>query len=134
MDKNFKPVYVQGTETGKGVIEALEAFGGINKNSHHGINDGDIYYIDPEDYTINTVSKYSLLGKYIIATSKKIIPLRWRAKKGSKYYVVTANLQIMETNDVRGDADNDFYRIGNYFKTKEEAKEVLEKIKLYFKH
>lgn len=30
MDKNFKPVYVRGTETGKGVIEALEALGGKN--------------------------------------------------------------------------------------------------------
>lgn len=36
MDKNYKPVYVHGTKSGKGVIEALIAHGGINNCDYKG--------------------------------------------------------------------------------------------------
>ena len=45
MDKNYKPVYVRGAKTGIGVIEALEALGGINNNRLQGTYDDNIYYI-----------------------------------------------------------------------------------------
>jgi hypothetical protein len=134
MSKKYKPVYVQGTLKGEGVIEALKAYNGINRNGFNGVNDGDIYYIDPENHTINCVSKHSSISRYIIATGEEIAPLRWRAKEDGTYFMISASLFVLETTDTRDSIDNDLYKSGNYFKTKEEAKKVLEKIKPYFKH
>ena len=133
MDKNFKPVYVQGTETGKGVIEALEAHGGKNNCGYNGKDDTAIYYILPSGY-IAAFSTNSTYGNYIMATAEELKPLKWRAKKGNTYYMISAELYIMKTHDVRSPSDDNFYRSGNYFKTKKEAKKVLEKIKPYFKY
>ena len=134
MSKKYKPVYVQGTLKGEGVIEALKVYGGINRNGHHGVNDGDIYYIDPEDHTIDVVSKRSSIGRYIIATGKEITPLRWRAEQCDTYYTIDTTLSIIKSTEYEDKYDNGRYKSGNYFKTKEEAEKVLEKIKPYFRH
>ena len=134
MSNKYNPVYVQGTLKGEGVIEALKAYDGINRNGLNGVYDGDIYYIDPEDHTIDVVSKRSSIGRYIIATGEEIAPLRWRAEENGTYFMISASLFVLETTDTRESIDHDLYKSGNYFKTKEEAKKVLEKIKPYFKH
>lgn len=132
MSKKYKPVYVQGTLKGEGVIEALKAYNGINRNGLNGVNDGDIYYIDPEDHTIVCVSKHSSIGRYIIATGEEIAPLRWRAKKDGTYFMISASLVVLEIIDDRTLVDSNMYKSGNYFKTKEEAEKVLKKIRVYF--
>lgn len=133
MDKNFKPVYIRGTETGKGVIEALEILGGKNNCGYKGKPDNVIYYILPSGY-IGAATIDSTQGSYIMATAEELKPARWRAEENGTYFMISASLFVLETTDSRDSIDHDLYKSGNYFKTKEEAKKVLEKIKPYFKH
>lgn len=128
MDKNFKPVYIRGTETGKGVIEALIALGGINYCHYNGKCDDYIYYMMPNN-SICSALVNSQCGKYIIAIAKEIKPLRWRAKNKSKYYVVAATMEVVELCDYKDIQSANLYKCGNYFKTREEAEEVAKKIK-----
>lgn len=132
MDKNFKPVYVQGTKTGKGVIEALEDYGGINNCDYAGAGDECIYFIMPDTNLICMTSYESKFGQYITAIAKEIKPLkplRWRAERNNPYYFITPILNVIEKYDCGDNGDIDLYNCGNYFKTEAEAKEMAEKIK-----
>ena len=128
MDKNFKPVYVQGTETGKGVIEALEAHGGKNNCGYTGKDDNVIYYILPSGY-IGAVTTNSTQGSYIMATAEEVKPFRWRAEPGGGYYIVCTTMDVVRLYDIRESSDNKLHANGNQFRTKEEAEERAEKIK-----
>lgn len=128
MDKNFKPVYVRGTETGKGVIEALEALGGKNNFDYNGKNDTAIYYILPDGY-IAAVSTNSTQGNYIMAVAKEVKPLRWRAELNNSYYIVNSALEVERLYEDGELTDVVLYNCGNYFRTEAEAKEMAEKIK-----
>ena len=129
MDKNYKPVYVQGTMTGKGVIEALEALGGINNCKYVGNCKTNIYYISPVGNFICAVNEDSSFCPYIKATAEKIKPLTWRAEQGAGYYIVDSTIEVQKMYDFRDCSDNKRYENGNYFKTKEEAEKAAEKIK-----
>ena len=129
MNKDYKPVYVRGTETGEGVIEALEALGGKNNCDYKGNCDTNIYYIDPNTNFICGINEYAQFTPYIKATAEEIKPLRWRAEENSPYYFVDASLEITKVYDYRDHSDNVLYDCGNYFRTEAEAKEMAEKIK-----
>lgn len=58
---------------------------------------------------------------------------RWRANYGEEYYCIGGDFKIMKDEELEHDLDNHRHKIGNYFKTDSEAKEVLEKIKQVFK-
>ena len=128
----MNPVYIRGTETGNGVIKALENLGGKNEYCHKGNKKTYIYFIDPETNVINYVVEDSLFGRYVKSTAKEIQPVKWRAKEGGTYYMISASLFVLETTDDRDGIDHDVYNSGNYFRTKEEAEKVLKKIKPYF--
>jgi hypothetical protein len=128
MNKDYKPVYVRGTETGKGVIEALTALGGKNNCAYNGKDCNRVYFIMPDNY-ICTVSINSTYGKYIMATAEEIKPLRWRAERNGNYYLVNTTMDSIEVRDYRTPLDDDHYNCGNYFRTREEAQEMAEKIK-----
>lgn len=129
MNKNFKPVYIRGTETGKGVIEALKARGGINNFNHEGNCKSNLYYISPGNNFIRSVDKDNQFALYIKATAEEIKPLRWRAGCGERYYVIESGMTVVESTDYRDKYDELRYESRNYFKTKEEAENKLEKIK-----
>lgn len=50
-------------------------------------------------------------------TNKK----RWRAKWGDVYYAITSEGYLIDDTETGGLKDKQSYRLGNYFKTKEEA-------------
>ena len=129
MDKNYKPVYVRGTETGKGVIEALEACGGTNSFGYEGDCETNIYYIAPYTNFIRGVSEDAQFASYIKATAEEIKPLRWRAEKNGPYYIVNWALGVKRLHDDRVPSDDRLYNCGNYFRTREEAQEMAKKIK-----
>lgn len=129
MDKNFKPVYVQGTKTGKGVIEALEALGGINNYDYAGTGDECIYFIMPNTNFICMTSYETKFSQYIRVIAKEVKPLRWRAKRGGTYYFIDGCMNVIKMYDYTDIFDNARYDCGNYFKTEAEAKEMAEKIK-----
>lgn len=51
------------------------------------------------------------------------IPKRWRAKENDCYYTIFG-----ENIEKKSLADDKFYNLGNYFKTKEEAQKVKEEL------
>lgn len=128
MDKDFKPVYIQGTETGKGVIEALEILGGKNKKKLSGTDGDSIYYID-SDNTIHLALKYSDFGKYIMATAEEVKPARWRAERTENYYTLDSTLDVIESSEYGDRYDDGRYESGNYFRTRKDAERAAEKIK-----
>lgn len=128
MDKNFKPVYIRGTETGKGVIEALIALGGINYCHYNGKCDDCIYYMMPNNSICSTFIN-SQCGKYIIAIAEEIKPTRWRAERGGTYYFIDGCMNIIKIIDYNDIFDNTRYDCGNYFRTEAESREMAEKIK-----
>ena len=132
MDKNYNPVYVQGTKSGKGVIEALVACGGINNCDYKGNCESNLYYITPYTNFICGTNEDTQFGSYIKATAEEIKPLRWRAEQGGVYYTITARLTVAESTDDRTLVDNDLYKSENYFQNEEEAIKVLKHIKPYF--
>ena len=58
---------------------------------------------------------------------------RWRASLNGKYWHITpsASAIVNYTIEINDDQDNRSYETGNYFRTEEEAKKVVEKIKIY---
>lgn len=128
MDKNYKPVYVRGTKTGKGVIEALEALGGKNTRFYRGTDYGSIYFMMPNNFICRTPIN-SAYSNYVIATAKEVKPLRWRAENKGQYYVISATMEVIQLCDYRDVQCTNLYKCGNYFKTEVEAKEMAKKIK-----
>ena len=51
------------------------------------------------------------------------IPKRWRAEENDCYYTIFG-----ENIEKKSLADDKFYNLGNYFKTKEEAQKVKEEL------
>lgn len=58
---------------------------------------------------------------------------RWRGKKNKDYYIILANGNVDTVNEDCSLYDNKVYDMGNYFKTREAAEKVAEKIKIYTK-
>lgn len=129
MDKNYKPVYVHGTKSGKGVIEALIAHGGINNCDYKGNCETNIYYISPDTNFICGINEYSQFAPYIMATAEEVKPVRWRAARDRAYYTIESTMTVIESTEYGDKYDDARYKCGNYFRTKEEAEKVLEKIK-----
>ena len=57
--------------------------------------------------------------------------VRWRAKFNEIFYYSTSYGEICADCDGYCNTENGRYTLGNYFKTEEEAKNVVEKIKIY---
>ena len=75
-----------------------------------------------EDNSIFTVAKeeFKNIKNMVEAINEKYgIPKRWRAKENDCYYTIFG-----ENIEKKSLADDKFYNLGNYFKTKEEAEKV----------
>lgn len=56
---------------------------------------------------------------------------RWRAKKNELYWFISSAVTVSSSREENDPVDETRYRIGNYYKTREEAKEAIEKMKIY---
>ena len=56
---------------------------------------------------------------------------RWRGVKDRFYWYIEGDCEVYGEYEKDDDYDNARYEIGNYFRTEEEAKKVVEKIKIY---
>lgn len=63
---------------------------------------------------------------------KALVYERWRANPEEDYYYIDSELCVRYTRDYYTDTSDKQFRIGNYFKTEEEAKSVANKIKALF--
>lgn len=75
-------------------------------------------------------------GKRWNAETKKLEDIRWKAKRGSKYYRVTTSgvFEVEECEETCSSISYLDYSCGNYFRTKEAAKKVADQIKEIFKN
>lgn len=56
---------------------------------------------------------------------------RWRGVKDRFYWYIEGDCEVYGEYEKDDDYDNARYEIGNYFRTEEEAKKVIEKINIY---
>lgn len=63
---------------------------------------------------------------------KKIEKIKWRAKEGEYFYFISSFLCVEHAIDYYDIGDLTRYKMGNYFRTKEEAKFYLKKVKDIF--
>lgn len=56
---------------------------------------------------------------------------RWRAKKNELYWFISSDVTVSFSREENHPVDETRYRIGNYYKTREEANEAIEKMKIY---
>ena len=78
--------------------------------------DNRIFLVDKEDLK-------NILEKVNKINEKYGIPKRWRAEENDCYYTIFG-----ENIEKKSLADDKFYNLGNYFKTKEEAQKVKEEL------
>jgi putative uncharacterized protein FNV0866 len=78
-----------------------------------------------EDYILIDDQEKSDLEKFIDYVNKKYRK-RWRAEKKGIYFYVADKGCISDTWEDFDSADNKRYKLGNYFKTKEEAQKVID--------
>lgn len=129
MSDKYKPVYVRGTQTGTGVIKALEQLGGVDKNGHRGNNPDNLYFICPKTHEIDYAFSKTPYGNYLEETAEEIKPFRWRAERGNAYYTIDSTMLVVESSEYGDRYDNGRYDSGNYFKTADEAQKAVKLIK-----
>lgn len=56
---------------------------------------------------------------------------RWKANQDERYWYISSSGKVCHTVEVNDDLDKVLYEIGNYFKTEEEPKKIVEKMKIY---
>ena len=92
----------------------------LGKNSD---KDDNIIFVTNEEKEI-------IENKVKLINEKYNIEKRWRADEGGKYYsIYHSTLNIDSSYEHNNELDNKRYEIGNYFKTKELAKNKLKEIK-----
>lgn len=85
------------------------------------------YFVDITNLKISVYSKkvFEEIKKMIDLINEKYgIPKRWRAEKKEIYFYVADKGCISDTWEDFDSADNKRYKLGNYFKTEEEAEKV----------
>ena len=84
---------------------------------------------------INTISNNSKeskgMGGRIMEKETVLIKKRWRAKKNDYYHYINGFISIVEAVDLKFVEDNERYKAGNYFKTKEIAEKYLADFKKF---
>ena len=68
-------------------------------------------------------------GLHWNAEQKRVEKIRWRAKKGDRYWKLSSDLHMLGMQEDNDDFDQDSWECGNYFKTQEQAERAAEAIK-----
>ena len=80
----------------------------------------DDIYLSDNDINCYCEEKIKQIKEFVDYVNEKYgIPKRWRAKENDCYYTIFG-----ENIEKKSLADDKFYNLGNYFKTKEEAEKV----------
>ncbi len=63
------------------------------------------------------------------AEEKRVEKIRWRVKKGEKYYFFDAKLLVRSIDEAYSAFDNEVWDAFNYFRKEEQAKEAAKRMK-----
>ena len=107
-------------------FEIIKSKDGINRERYRlnleSVSVDEEYFVDITNLKISVYSKkvFEEIKKTIDLINEKYgIPKRWRAEENDCYYTIFG-----ENIEKKSLADDKFYNLGNYFKTKEEAEKV----------
>lgn len=92
------------------------------------IYEKDRYMLD-ENTLITSETKHVFEIMIKAVNEKYGKPKRWRAEYGGEYFFVTSHGKVRAAIDYKYDYDTNRYNFGNYFKTKEQAKKALGRMK-----
>ena len=104
----------------------------IGYNHHSCVSD---YQIDLEIDNLESYDKpYLIENKLVpdlqflidVVNEKYGIPKRWRADYNKMFYFIESYGEANCINDIRAESDTSKYKLGNYFKTKEEAQKIID--------
>lgn len=86
-----------------------------------------------EDEYLNTFTKDGLLCVHNKDNNNNLflIKKRWKPKEGDCYYIISPVFNVLKYENYQEGSycDTHLYRVGNCFKTKEEAEEMVNKIR-----
>ena len=99
------------------------------KNSNANIIRLNFGFVIDDRYLINDSEKEKLEKSIKAINEKYGVKKRWRADKDRRYYFIDDEFSIRCSIEENLDLDSIRYRIGNYFKTEEEAEEYAEYMK-----
>ena len=77
-----------------------------------------------ENSLISTKLKEDIEKIVELINEKHGIPERWRAEKGKTYFSIDDG-EILNCYDYYDKKDNEIFELGNYFKTEEEARKII---------
>lgn len=107
---------------------------GVKSVSHIEYKD-NIFFIrgsnskkDDEVILVDESQLQDIFEKVNKVNEKYGIVERWRASCGNWYYAIFSNGEVCSITEKGSTVDNDRYEIGNYFKSVEEAKRVMDSI------
>lgn len=130
-----KLTVIRGVEDkGECVIKMLEDFGGVDRGDFDGTYKEWFYYINNKGFIDAKNSSDEFFNDYeleLIKFSEE--PKRWRGEKDDTFYYITIYGEVFRSIEMKSSAHNDLYKAGNYFRTREEAEVMLNKIKALFK-
>lgn len=78
-----------------------------------------------------TKNRCTEIEKKIEELEKQESKVRWRANVGGKYYCAYSAGIVDWHYDSRDESSTNRYDLGNYFRTEEDAKKAMKKIKIY---
>lgn len=92
------------------------------------------YHMATDEEKETFLSKLKEAGYTFNQENKKLEKIRWRAKFGQDYFIVSGRLTIEHYRERNDDTDDKFYFSHNYFKTKKEALDARDEIKELLKN
>lgn len=96
-----------------------------HKNSLFFLDSFEDGYEQLEDFELILTNEKLELEDFIKYVNQKYgIPKRWRAEKGKTYFAIYDG-EILSCYDYYDKKDNEIFELGNYFKTEEEARKIL---------
>lgn len=136
MVKNKKKVYCRGTDTGCGVIEALESYGGVNSLDLDGTDMTKIYFISPMNDEIHSIEE----TKEKIFENETMIRILFETglyaeiKPDDSYYtiVICYGSAIVKRYNTKNSYVNIQMNLGNRYATAEEAQADADRINKLF--
>lgn len=77
-------------------------------------------------YNLTQEEKDTIMKLVEKSNRKKV----WKPEGGDNYWFITSNGTLFQTMCIEGENDTEQISIGNFFRTKEEAKFMIEKLKV----
>lgn len=136
--KKKKKVYCRGTDSGWGVIKALESYGGVNSLNLDGTDITKIYYISPMNDEIHSVeeTEEKIFDNETIIRILYETNLYTEVNPDRTYYTIVINYGsaiVVKCSTISLCSVESQMNLGNRYATKEEAQADADRINNLFK-